>query len=274
MQDRDRELESELRELGVLISYPPTPDVAHATRNLLDEEVNAQPRRFRMSLPALRWAAVAAAFALLVAVPTLSPGLRATVSGLFVEEDSRVAGGSAPDAGSSEKQSEANVPDSGVSNGSKVVRSPAPTPGSKGVRITLQEARARSGGTLLLPRTPELGRPDDLYALETTRKVGVMLIYREGLPALDDTGVGLILTETRGDVGTAYLAGKSPVEFRLDRVNVDGRPGYWGPAGRLPSRKDRRLPGNVLLWEQSGVALRLEADLPKERAIRIADSVR
>jgi hypothetical protein len=29
-----------------------------------------------------------------------------------------------------------------------------------------------------------------------------------------------------------------------------------------------------LLWEQEGVALRLEADIPKQEAIRIAGSVR
>jgi hypothetical protein len=264
MQDRDRELEGELRELGALISYPPTPDVAHATRNLLDEEANAGPRRFRMSLPNLRWAAVAAAFVLIVAVPTLSPGLRATVSGLFVAEDSRMAGGSASDAGSPEKQSEANAP--GVSNGGEALRSPAPARGSKGERITQREAWARTGGPLLLPRMPRLGKPDEIYALGMTRKDGVMLIYRAGLPPLDDTGVSLILTETQGGVGPAYLAGKRPVESKLDRVNVEGRPGYWGPAGRLP--------GNVLLWEKRGVALRLEAALPEEQVVRVAESVR
>jgi hypothetical protein len=35
---QDRELERELRELGSLIDYPPTPDVARAARNVLDEQ--------------------------------------------------------------------------------------------------------------------------------------------------------------------------------------------------------------------------------------------
>ena len=72
----DRELERELRELGTLIDYPPTPDVAYAARNLLDEE-DSRPQRFRMPFPRMRWA-VAVAFVLAAAVPTLSPSLRAT----------------------------------------------------------------------------------------------------------------------------------------------------------------------------------------------------
>ena len=54
---QERELESELRELGALIDYPPTPDVAHAARRVLDETENDRPRRFRLAFPTLRWAA-------------------------------------------------------------------------------------------------------------------------------------------------------------------------------------------------------------------------
>src|ERR671918_3205670 len=79
----DRELERELRELGALIDYPPTPEVARAARNVLEEEEDSRAQRFRMAFPTLRWAAVAAAFVLVVAVPTLSPSLRATVSDWF-----------------------------------------------------------------------------------------------------------------------------------------------------------------------------------------------
>jgi hypothetical protein len=105
----DRELERELRELGTLIDYPPTPDVAYAARNLLDEE-DSRPQRFRMPFPRMRWAAVAAAFVLAAAVPTLSPSLRTTVSDWFVAEHFQSAGRPAVDAGSSERQSEAGAP--------------------------------------------------------------------------------------------------------------------------------------------------------------------
>ena len=128
MPDRERELERELRELGSLIDYPPTPEVAHAARSLLDREENDRSRRLWRGLPALRWAAVAAAFVLVVGVPILSPGLRATVSDWFVAENSQGAGGSALDPGSSERQREANAPATGTSKGSEAVTAPARTP--------------------------------------------------------------------------------------------------------------------------------------------------
>ena len=129
-------------------------------------------------------------------------------------------------------------------------------------------------GALLLPQTPNLGKPEEIYAGGTSRKDGVVLVYRGGLPSLGDTGISLVLTETPGDIGPAYLAGETAVGSELERVRVDGGPGYWSPAERLPSPVNRRLLGHNLLWEQEGVALRLEADVQKEQAVRIAESVR
>ena len=260
----DRELERELRELGALIDYPPTPDLARSARNVLEEEANDQPRGFRVAFPALRWAVVAAAFVLVVAVPTLSPGLRATIGDWFSAENFRSAGRPAVDAGSPERQSEAGAPAAGVS---KSGTSTALAPRFSGERISLHEARARMNGALLLPRTTKLGKPEEIYAGGTSRKDSVGLVYSEGLPPLGDTGIGLVLTEVPGDPEPAYLSGKTTINSELERVSVDGGPGYWSDAGH-------RLPGHVLLWEQGGIALRLESDVDKEQAIRIAESVR
>jgi hypothetical protein len=261
----DRELERELRELGGYIDYPPTPDVARAARGVLDEDENSRPRRL---LTAFRWAAVAAAFVLVVAVPTLSPGLRSTVSDWFVAEGVHNAGEPAVDAGSPERQTEAAAPPAESKSGESL------TARFSGERITLQEAQARMDGALLLPRMPKLGKPDEVYAAGTFGKAGVVLVYRDGLPPLGDTGISLVLTEIPGDVESAYLGGKSTVGPELERVSVDGDPGYWGSAGRIPSVTAPPLPGNVLLWEQGSVALRLEADVHEQKAIRIAESVR
>jgi hypothetical protein len=258
---QDRELERELRELGSLIDYPPTPNVARAARNVLDEAANEQSRRLRRAFPTMRWAAVAAAFVLVVAVPTLSPGLRATVSDWFVAEDFQSTG---VDAGSPERQSEAGAPTAGVS---KSATTPAQAPQFSGERISVREAQARMDGTLILPRTPELGKPEEIYAVGTASKEGVMLVYKYGLPPLGDTGIHLVLTEVPGDLEPAYLTGRTTAGSKFDRVSVDGNPGYWRSAGN-------RLPGQTLLWEQGGVALRLEANVKKEQAIRIAESAR
>jgi hypothetical protein len=263
----DRELERELRELGAFINYPPTPDVARAARRALDETENNRPRRFRMALPTLRWAAVAAAFVLVVAVPTLSPDLRATVGDWFAAEYFQNAGGPAVDAGSPERQSEAGAPSAGVSKGQESL-----APRFSGERISLRDARTRMDGALLLPRT--LGKPDEAYTAGISGKDGVVLVYRAGLPPLGDTALSLVLTEVPGDVGPAYLREKATARSALERVSVDGDTGYWSAAGRIPSATDPRLPGNVLIWEQGGVALRLEADVQKEQAVRFAESVR
>ena len=258
---QDRELERELRELGSLIDYPPTPNVARAARNVLDEAANEQSRGLRRAFPTMRWAAVAAAFVLVVAVPTLSPGLRATVSDWFVAEDFQSTG---VDAGSPERQSEAGAPAAGVS---KSATTPAQAPQFSGERISVREAQARMDGTLILPRTPELGKPEEIYTVGTASKEGVMLVYKYGLPPLGDTGIHLVLTEVPGDLEPAYLTGRTTAGSKFDRVSVDGNPGYWRSAGN-------RLPGQTLLWEQGGVALRLEANVKKEQAIRIAESAR
>jgi hypothetical protein len=114
---------------------------------------------------------------------------------------------------------------------------------------------------------PKLGTPDEIYTAGTSRKEAVVLVYKEGLPHIGDTGISLVLTETPGDLEPAYLGGKTTGRSQLERVSVAGVPGYWGSARH-------RLPGHVLLWKQGGVALRLEADVRKEQAIHFAESVR
>jgi hypothetical protein len=63
---------------------------------------------------------------------------------------------------------------------------------------------------------------------------------------------------------------------------VDGQPGFWLEGAHFFSYFDRhgdmqseqvRLAGNVLLWERGTRTLRLEADISKEEALRIAESV-
>jgi hypothetical protein len=273
----DRELERELRELGSHIEFPPTPDLARAVRRSLDEDGTARPtrsRRFWSSLPSLRWAVAATAFLLIVAVPTLSPAMRATVTGWF--EAGQTAGSGQAAGGSREVPAAESGGDAALAPSAG---GPRPSGEGFGERISLREARTGVvAGELLLPET--LGKPDEVYAGKPPDEEGVTLVYgaRSGLPPLGNTGIGLVLTEVPGGVESAYFPEGERPEAGLQRVQVGGKPGYWVPAGRgVPSpigRSEARLHGSILLWEQEGVALRLEAEIPKQEALRIAESVR
>ena len=259
---RDRELERELGELGSRIEYPPTPDLARAARRRLEEEERT-PRRGGFGLPTLsaRWAA-AAALLLFLAVPLLSPATRETFSGPFVA-------GPAADGGKPQGVA--------VESGDGA---PRPSSPGRAESITLREARARAGdgAPVLLPRAKELGEPDEVYALGRPSRGGVALVYRSrpGLPPLGDTGIGLVLTELTGDLESTYLEEAGSMKG-FEEVSVGGGRRYWVPGGhRLapPDGRTWRPRAGVLLWEREGRALRLEADLPKKEAIRIAESTR
>ena len=291
----DREFERELEELGAGIEYPPTPDLSRAVRNRLDEEDGQRASRgFWSRVPDLRWTAAAAAFLLIIAVPALSPGLRDTIDGWLTAEQSasggdEAAGGAGQPAGddssaSSLAESAEDMPESGggeaASSANPEAKESRTLGGGFGLgeRITLREARS-GPSEVLLPRMPDLGEPDEIYAPKPPRENGVALVYRArpGLPPLDGTEIGLILTERPGEIETAYLADGTMDQPGIEKVNVRDKRGYWVPPGRrLSAAVDRtdELLGGVLLWEQEGLAIRMETNLPKEEAVRIAGSVR
>ena len=285
MPDRERELERELRELGSHVQYPPTPDLARAVRSRLDQEGPERPARSGTiwpSLPQFRWAMAAAALALIVAVPVLSPAMRDTVTGKFeVGEAARSEQAAGGADGSPPVESKGDVAESASEAQGEAI--PSSGRGGRylgeglgfGGRVTLGEARAGTHAPVLLPQAAGLGRPDEVYAGEP-REDGVVFVYRArpGLPPLGDTEVGLVLTERVGDVEAAYFPEEARPQAGFERVGVGGKRGYWAPAGRDLSSRTGLLGGSVLLWEQGDRALRLEADLPEEEAIRIAESVR
>jgi hypothetical protein len=88
----------------------------------------------------------------------------------------------------------------------------------------------------------------------------------------------LLLSEFRGD---PYIEKVVEGDTEVEPVRVNGRAGAWleqphvvmfkDPRGRF--RDDPpRLAGKTLLWEHGEVTLRLEGDLTKEQALRIARS--
>jgi hypothetical protein len=126
---------------------------------------------------------------------------------------------------------------------------------------------------------PKLGEPDAIYAAGLAGEDGVVLVYRTRteLPALGDTGVGLLLTELPGDVRSTYLTEGIPDATRFEEVGVGGEQAYWFPDGRhLRSQagEAEQLPGCALLWEREDWALLLRVELTKQEAIQFAESVR
>jgi hypothetical protein len=129
-----------------------------------------------------------------------------------------------------------------------------------GRRVTLAEAPPWA----LVPDD----RPDRVYVDDGT----VNLLW--GTP--DD--VRLLLTQFRGEaLFQKLIEGGAEVE----RVTINGRPGVWldephvvvirDPRGQFRD-EETRLAGKTLLWGHGDVTLRLEGDLSKAQALRIARS--
>lgn len=261
-RDNERELESELQDLGSRVEHPPTPDLAGAVRSRIEAEEGARPARPRIRRPlspALRGAAAAAMLVLLVSVPALSPEMRGAVTGWF-----EAGGGGSAESGAG------GAPESGGAAPDVETERQAPGAGL-GERVTLREASAGAEPPLLLPEGAP-GEPEAVYEAGSGDEVTLVYRARRGLPELSDTGIGLIITETSGDLETAYLDGELRPEAGRARVRVDDDIGYWIPAGE--GSLAGRAGGNVLLWERGGRALRMEADLPKQESVRLADSLR
>jgi hypothetical protein len=155
-----------------------------------------------------------------------------------------------------------------------------------GTPVPLEEARRRVGFPVLVPTTGGLGRPDAVFLSESVPpggRVDMVWRARPGLPASPFTDAGLLITQFRGEPTPEFLkkvTGAGLVSF----VEVGGEPGYWfsgephfftyrDAAGQLRDEQTR-LAGNTLIWQRGDLTLRLEGELSREEAIRIAESMR
>jgi hypothetical protein len=108
------------------------------------------------------------------------------------------------------------------------------------------------------------GRTPDDVRINRFSPFFVVLLYGE-------PGVRLRLTEMVGGAIEKYAL----AEQRVERVEVDGEPGIWVEGRHVVSEPLGlpRLSGNVILWEQAGMTLRLEGRFTKEQALELARSV-
>jgi hypothetical protein len=247
-------LEHELRELQV--EWPETPDIAGAVQPRL---AVPPPRRWVLSRPA--WQIAVAAVALVIAVVMAIPPARAAVLEFLGLRGVKI---------------ERREPQPSRF-GEQVV--------ALGDPVTLEQARRRADFPVRVPADP--GRPDSVFLYVhpvTGARVDMVYKPRAGLPASGTTGVGLLVTEFRA-VATPVIqkavgTGANVDQFTLDgdpAIFISGRPhgfAYTPPNGQT-QYEEQRLAGNTLLVERSdGVLLRLEGELDRAEAIRIARSVR
>lgn len=228
------ELEVALRQLGGQIEWPSTPELAPAVRSRLAR------RRAVWRRP------VAIAFAVLVvgvgAVLAVPPARTAVLEWLGIK-------------------------------GVKITRvedlPPAPVTGNLelGRQVSLAEAR-RLAPWLVVPSE----RPDGAYVSDVIPGGQVTLVW--GSPDRPR----LLMVEFQG---VAFIEKLVQSETAVEAVEVRGHPGAWVPGehvllyrnARGAMREDTaRLAGKTLVWQRGDVTFRLEGDLSKEQALRIARS--
>jgi hypothetical protein len=237
----ERQVESRLADLAGAVDWPPSPDVLAGVRAGI-----ARRRRRRRLI--LLLAAALAALALL---------------------------GGAAAAASFELR------------GAVVQKVPSLPPGAGapldlGVRYpTLAAAEAGAGFRALVPGA--LGRPDEAWYRSSPGVLTLVYHPRRGLPASGGTGVGALVMEAQASIGRTSFVKLAPGDASIQPVTVNGGQGFWisGPphafffygapgGGRVDSF---RLAGDVLIWNQGGLVIRVESALAEPAVLRIAGTV-
>ena len=254
---RDDELDATLREIGERLDYPQPTAMANAVRARLREPRRLERRRFGLA-PAF------VTLALLAVVITLgSPDVRGAAGEFLHLRGIDIF---------------------------RVPSVPATLPPLQfsvaGERTTLDDARRRVRFTPRIPASGDLGAPDDVFVetVGTTDRLTLVYRQRSGIPVSASAGVSALVVEARGTVDEALFAKATGPGTRVEPVNVNGGQGYWlegaphvffyrDPSGNVVN-DTLRLAGNTLVWVQDGVTIRLEAQVSKADALRLASTFR
>jgi hypothetical protein len=278
-------LEAALRSLGEIVAFPATGEelsASVAARIAVPRQEREPGRVYSLSArraarplirPAWHRAVAATAAVLVIASGVLvgSPSARDAVAGLLGLRGVRIE----------------RVP--------SLVGSPRLALGhglDLGQRLPLDQATARVTYRILVPEPTAfvgaggLGPPDEVYLAAGIPGGQVSLVYRAraGLHVAASTGAALLVSEFRGSVHEEFLGKSLGPGTELTSVSVNGGRGYWisgnpheiyllDESGRI--RQDTvRLSGNVLLWEQGDLVVRIESQLGETQALAIARSMR
>lgn len=266
----DAELEAALRDAGAWLRYPPAVDLVPAVRARITvgekgAEASARVEGFWAGLWSPRFAlvpALATAALLVLATLAFQPVAAQAADALGLR----------------------GLPIF------RVAQTPSPAPSASplipgATRVSSVEAASvATGFRVLVPSA--LGPPDEVYVAVQGGSSEAFLIYRPrpGLPASGQTGIGALVTEVRGAVEPAIAGKLVGPGTTVERLSVDGAPAIWiegaphqffyrTPSGDIVAGT-LRLAGNVLAWDRGELLVRLEADLTKDDALRIASSLR
>ena len=268
-----RDLEQTLTRIGREVDWPQTPDLASSVTARLHPisaaGVKEAPPKRRVRLtdllpPAgLRRALVLALVSLLVlsgAVFAAVPGIRDAVLEFIGLQGATV-------------ERRETLP-------------PAPPirPLDLGTRTTLENAAQRLAFAPLVPTDP--GEPDGVYVSQRAPGGELSLTYaaREDLPRARTTGLGLLVTEIRGDLMPDFFQKLAPDAATIEELTVAGEPAAWiegaehfffyrAPSGEVVE-DELRLAQNVLLMQRGPLLIRLEGAFDRDRALEIAASLR
>jgi hypothetical protein len=248
----DDRLEARLAELGAEIAFPATPPLAALVTARL-----AQPgRRFGLTRPVGRGLALALIATLLLAGIAVAFGIG--LGGL------RLVFGPA---------SFSPVPSLVVGPGF-------------GIPTSLDAARAQVTFDLRVPALPELGEPDLVYLAEPPAGGAVTLLYAErpGFPADPASGIGLIVTQFRADIGPDVFEKLINSGVSVLPARVHDQAAWWVAGGDhfffyrdargVQVESTLRLASPTLIWEEGGVTHRVEGALSLAEATRVAESLR
>lgn len=247
-------LESALVDLGRHLQYPPVEDLTSAVLGDIGVR-RSTPRRMAVL--------AAATLALLIGgLALLSPGVRAALLRIFVLPGVRIEVGTP----------EPTAPVQRLGEGLDL-----------GDPVGLAAARKEAAFRVRIPA--ELGQPDRVFLEATPAGRRVWLVYRArpGLPAAEETGVGLLVTEFRGGIGEFLIKKVEAEGAAVMPVDVEGHRGYFVRGAHTLMLVDEvgnvvddrtRVAGNVLVWVADGVVYRLESDLGLVDSLEIARTLR
>jgi hypothetical protein len=243
----ERPIETRLADLAGAVGWPAAPDLRAGVR----AGVARRRRRRRLLL-------LAAAIAVIAVLGGAAAAVSLQVRGAIVQQ--------VPSLPS---------PSAGTSGG-------AGAPLDLGDRYpTLAAAERAAGFRALVPGS--LGQPDEAWYRPSPGVLTLVYHPRPGLPASGEAGVGALVMQARATVGRNSFAKLAPGRSSVQPVTVNGGQGFWisgaphafffygQPGG---DRTDSfRLAGDVLIWNQGGLVIRIESGLDEPGALRVAGTV-